>query len=173
LVIAIKPHFALAIVPAALFAAWQARAVRPMIAIAGAAAAVDFLASLGEGPSRRARLESAFEALHEHGAARFERLWSGLCAIDCVRVYGPPPGTRRTPTVSFAVGDIPARAVAQWLADRGIFVSHGDFYATTVVERLGEARHGLVRAGCACYTTDDEVDRLVSGVQMLVTGHAS
>jgi selenocysteine lyase/cysteine desulfurase len=42
-----------------------------------------------------------------------------------------------------------------------------------VVERLGESRHGLVRAGCACYTTEDEVDRLVSGVQMLVTGNAS
>ena len=45
-----------------------------------------------------------------------------------------------------------------------MFVSNGDFYATTVVERLGLARDGLVRAGCACYTTADEVDRLVEGV---------
>jgi cysteine desulfurase family protein (TIGR01976 family) len=142
-------------------------------AIAGAAAAVDFLASLGEGSTRRARLESAFEALHGHGAALFERLWRGLSSIDGVRLYGPPPGARRTPTVSFAVLDIPARTVARQLSYRGVFVSHGDFYATTVVERLGEARRGLVRAGCACYTTDDEVDRLVSGVQMLVTGNAS
>jgi hypothetical protein len=40
LVIAIKPHFVLAIVPPALFAAWQARAVKPMVPIAAAAAAV-------------------------------------------------------------------------------------------------------------------------------------
>jgi cysteine desulfurase family protein (TIGR01976 family) len=142
-------------------------------AIAGAAAAVDFLASLGEGSTRRARLRSAFDSLHEHGAALFQRLWSGLCSIDGVRLYGPPPRARRTPTVSFTVSGFPAREVARHLASRGVFVSSGDFYATTVVERLGESRHGLVRAGCACYTTEGEVDRLVSGVQMLVAGNAS
>lgn len=142
-------------------------------AIAGAAAAVNFLGSLGAGSTRRARLQSAFESLHEHGAALFQRLWSGLCAIDGVRLYGPPPGARRTPTLSFTVSGIPAREVARQLAARGVFVSSGDFYATTIVERLGESRHGLVRAGCACYTTEDEVDRLVSGVQMLVAGSAS
>ena len=139
----------------------------------GAAAAVDFLASLGEGATRRARLQAAFGSLHEHGAALFRRLWSGLCSIEGVRVYGPPPGARRTPTVSFTVSGIPAREVAMHLAGRGVFVSDGDFYATTAVERLGVSRHGLVRAGCACYTTEDEVDRLVSGVQMLVAGNAS
>jgi cysteine desulfurase family protein (TIGR01976 family) len=142
-------------------------------AIAGAAAAVDFFASLGEGATRRARLRSAFDSLHEHGAALFQRLWSGLCSIDRVRTYGPPPGARRTPTLSFTVRGIPAREVARHLAGLGVFVSSGDFYATTIVERLGESRHGLVRAGCACYTTEREVDRLVSGVQMLVAGNAS
>ena len=43
----------------------------------------------------------------------------------------------------------------------------GDFYAQTVIERLGLAPEGLVRAGCACYTTIEEVDRLVSGVREL------
>jgi selenocysteine lyase/cysteine desulfurase len=32
------------------------------------------------------------------------------------------------------------------------------------MQRLGHARHGLVRAGCACYTTEEEVDRLVGAV---------
>jgi hypothetical protein len=40
LVIAIKPHFALAIVPAVVLAAWQARTLRPMIPAAAAAIAV-------------------------------------------------------------------------------------------------------------------------------------
>jgi selenocysteine lyase/cysteine desulfurase len=48
-----------------------------------------------------------------------------------------------------------------------VFVSHGDFYATTVVERMGQGRDGLVRAGCACYTTAEEVDRLLAGVREL------
>jgi selenocysteine lyase/cysteine desulfurase len=48
-----------------------------------------------------------------------------------------------------------------------VFVSSGDFYATTVVERLG-LKDGLVRAGCACYTTEEEVDRLVEGVRGII-----
>jgi selenocysteine lyase/cysteine desulfurase len=35
-----------------------------------------------------------------------------------------------------------------------------------VVERLGVS-DGLVRAGCACYTTEEEVDRLIEGVGAL------
>jgi selenocysteine lyase/cysteine desulfurase len=46
-------------------------------------------------------------------------------------------------------------------------VSSGDVYAATVLLRLGHAEDGLVRAGCACYTTDEEVDRLVRGVAAL------
>jgi selenocysteine lyase/cysteine desulfurase len=57
-----------------------------------------------------------------------------------------------------------SRDVAGDLADAGVFVSHGDFYATTVVERLGLTEGGLVRAGCAIYTSDLEVERLVAGV---------
>ena len=54
--------------------------------------------------------------------------------------------------------------MARELASRGLFVSNGDFYATTVIERLGHASDGVVRVGCACYTTADEVDRLVGAV---------
>jgi cysteine desulfurase family protein (TIGR01976 family) len=131
--------------------------------IVGAAAAVEFLASLGSGETRRARLRSAFTQLHGRGQALLRRLWEGLQAIDGVTLYGPTPGSPRTPTVAFTVEGKSPAAVAQHLANRGVFVSSGDFYATTVVERL-ELRDGLVRAGCACYTTEDEVDRLIEGV---------
>ena len=56
-------------------------------------------------------------------------------------------------------------AVARKLAERGLFLSDGDFYALTVVERLN--RGGLVRAGLACYTTMDEVERLIESVQLI------
>jgi selenocysteine lyase/cysteine desulfurase len=48
-----------------------------------------------------------------------------------------------------------------------VYVTHGDFYASTLVEKLGHAADGLVRAGAACYTTEEEVDRLVLGVSAL------
>jgi selenocysteine lyase/cysteine desulfurase len=69
--------------------------------------------------------------------------------------------------VSFTVGGLPSRQVARGLAARGVFVSHGDFYAQTVAERLGVAGAGFVRAGCAAYTTAAEVERLVDGVASL------
>ncbi|HYB54389.1 MAG TPA: cysteine desulfurase-like protein [Thermoanaerobaculia bacterium] len=140
--------------------------------IVGAAAAVDFLASLGRAPglSRRAALERAYAALHARGQRLFERLWKGLEAIASVRLYGPPPDAPRTPTVSFAVEGAPADSVAEALAERAVFVSSGDFYAKTVVERLGHAVDGVVRAGCACYTTDEEIERLVEAVREAAAG---
>ena len=58
---------------------------------------------------------------------------------------------------------------ARRLAEKGLFLSHGDFYAATVVKRLGLEPEGLIRAGCACYTTDEEIDRLIEAVNDLCT----
>ncbi|MDQ2659230.1 MAG: cysteine desulfurase-like protein [Verrucomicrobiota bacterium] len=135
--------------------------------MAGAAAAVDFLASLGSGENRRARLTSAFIGLHERGQALVTQMWEGLSAIDGVQLFGPPPAEARTPTIAFVVQDVPSLEVSRRLADDGVFVSNGDFYATTVVDRLGQSRDGLVRAGCACYTSAEEVQRLIDGVREL------
>ena len=139
--------------------------------IAGCGAAVEFLASLaGEGGDRRARLARTFAALHARGEGLLARMWNGLSEIPGVALYGPPPGAPRTPTVGFAVKGRASEDVARALVPRGVYVSNGDFYATTLVERLGHGADGLVRAGAACYTTEDEVDRLVSGVAALARG---
>ncbi len=138
--------------------------------MAGAAAAVDFLASLGTGGSRRARLTNAFAGLHERGRALFAQMRQGLSAVDGVQVYGPTPEAARTPTIAFTVKNVASLEVSRRLVEHGVFASNGDFYATTVVERLGQTRHGLVRAGCACYTTTEEVERLVDGVRAIANG---
>src|SRR5437773_7176555 len=135
--------------------------------IAGAAAAVDFLASLAPGPTRRGSLRAGLRQLHARGDALITQLWNGLQEMKRVHLYGPPPGTTRTPTIAFTVNGMPSMEVAKKLAAQGVFLSHGDFYAMTVVERLGQAPDGLVRAGCACYTTPEEVDRLLAGVRGL------
>jgi cysteine desulfurase family protein (TIGR01976 family) len=135
--------------------------------IAGVEAAVNFLAELGgaEG-DRRHRLEASYAWLHTQGERLFRQMWEGLAAIPEVTLYGYAPGlARRTPTVAFTVGNLPSSAVASALAEDGVFVSDGDFYASTVVERLGLKQRGLVRAGCACYTSEEEVERLVEGVK--------
>jgi cysteine desulfurase family protein (TIGR01976 family) len=138
--------------------------------IAGIAAAIDFLAGLAEGSDRRSRLEAAFEALHRRATVLVDRLWSGLEQIRGITVFGPRPDSPRTPTVSFVVDGMLPVEVCKALAARGIFASHGDFYATTAIERLGRAETGLVRIGCACYTTIEEVDRLLGALEGLRRG---
>jgi cysteine desulfurase family protein (TIGR01976 family) len=138
--------------------------------IIGAAAAVDYLAELGDGAGRRERLVAAYALLHEQGTALLARMWNGLSAIPGVHMYGCQPGEARTPTVAFTVDGVVSDDVARALARKVVFVSNGDFYATTVIERLGHAVDGVVRAGCACYTTADEVDRLIAGVADIARG---
>ena len=132
--------------------------------MAGSAAAVDFLASLGNGPTRRARLERAFAEFHARKRELFARLWDGLGSIPGVTRYGVASDGPRTPTAAFTVKGTDSEHVVTHLAERGVFASHGDFYASTIVEKLGLAEAGLVRAGCAIYTTPDEIDRLLEGV---------
>jgi cysteine desulfurase family protein (TIGR01976 family) len=139
--------------------------------IAGTLAAVDFLASLAAGTGRtdrRERLAAVFDALHERGATQVRRLWDGLSAIDGVRVFGPAPDAPRTGTVSFTIDRVTPASAARSLSNNGVFASHGDFYAHTVVERLGLQPEGLLRAGCACYTDASDVERLIEGVEALV-----
>ena len=136
--------------------------------IIGAAAAVNYIAGIGgEEGTRRERLARAFGTLHERGEALLSRLWAGLSAIEGVTLYGPPPGTPRTPTVSFTLRAHSTEAVARHLVRHGVYASNGDFYATTVAERLGRGEDGFVRAGAACYTSAEEVDRLIAGVRQL------
>src|SRR5881398_554137 len=72
--------------------------------IAGAAAAVDFYASLAgyrtaggseqvtdSARDRRAGLQSAFAGLRAHSSPQVQRLWEALSSINGVRLYGPPP----------------------------------------------------------------------------------
>jgi cysteine desulfurase family protein (TIGR01976 family) len=164
--------------------------------IAGAAAAVDFYASLAGGTgvppvglahdsrgtgvppvglahdarvTRRGALESSFAGLRAHSAPQVQRLWEALSNINGVRLFGPPPHVARTPTVSFIVKNVASTEVARRLSEKGLFVSHGDFYAQTVVDRLGLQPEGLVRVGCACYTSDDEIERLIEDICKLAS----
>jgi cysteine desulfurase family protein (TIGR01976 family) len=138
--------------------------------IVGAGAAVNFLASLvvpspGVTLSRRAALDAVFAQLHERAQDLVTRLYTGLEALPGVTVYGPAPSLPRTPTVAFVVKDRSSDEVARELVSRGLFLSNGDFYAQTIVERLGHGSDGVVRAGCACYTREDDVERLIAAVE--------
>lgn len=138
--------------------------------IAGAGAAVDFLASLSGGETRRERLQNTFAQVHSRKMQLFKTLWEGLSAIEGVRLFGQNPDAQRTPTIAFTLSGFSTREVSEKLAARGVFTSNGDFYASTVVKKLGLENDGLVRAGIACYTTIEEIERLIDGVRRIGQG---
>jgi selenocysteine lyase/cysteine desulfurase len=85
--------------------------------------------------------------------------------VDGLRIYGVSDPSRvgdRTPTFALRLGDRPPRGVAAALADAGVFVWDGNYYALALMERLGlEMMGGAVRVGFCHYNTVDEVDRVV------------
>lgn len=135
--------------------------------IMGAAAAVNFLCDLADGDSPRQKLSQTFDALEKHSAQLLDNLWRGMKEIKSVTLYGPLPSEPRTATVAFTVTNNDAREVTRKLAQYSLFTSHGDFYATTVLQKLGLSEQGLVRVGCACYTNYEEIERLLRALAAL------
>lgn len=133
----------------------------------GAAAAIEFLASLGSKATLRENLHSVFAEVHSRNMKLFTRLWEGLSSMPRVTLYGLPPDAARTPTLAFTIAGRTSTEAARSLAEKGLFLSHGDFYAWTIVERYGLQPEGFIRAGCACYTSEEEIERLIEGVREL------
>jgi selenocysteine lyase/cysteine desulfurase len=91
-------------------------------------------------------------------------LLSALEAVPGLRLYGLADVRRldeRVATFSFRLKDMHPRLVAEKLAEEGIYVWDGNYYALNVSERLGVEDHGgMVRVGAAHYNTLEEVERL-------------
>src|SRR5438309_2298701 len=85
--------------------------------IAGAAAAAEFIASLGAGNSRREKLTAAFAGLHRRGTELISRLWHGLGEIDAVTLFGPPPAAAAIPPAVPVPTTPPARSAARIYSD--------------------------------------------------------
>ncbi len=148
--------------------------------LAGATAAVDYLASVGrrfggafaEGfpgfEGRRRDLKAALAAIHAYEQGLCQRLVAGLQEIPGLRIYGftdPARFDQRVPTVSFTLEGFTPNEVARRLDAANVFVWDGNFYALAVTERLGlEEQGGLVRVGLAHYNTAEEVDALLTAL---------
>jgi len=146
-------------------------------ALAGATAAVDYLASVGHRfggefaeqfpgfEGRRRNLKAGLAAICAYERELCQRLVAGLQKIPGLRIYGitdPARFDQRVPTLSFTLQGLTPNEVARRLDAANIFVWDGNFYALAVTERLGLEDHGgLVRVGLAHYSTADEVDALL------------
>jgi len=139
----------------------------PYELLAGATAAVDFIAGLhpSEG-TRRERLLASMTAVAEHEAGLLRYLLDGLASTEGVTVHGR--AARRTPTVLFTVEGHPPREVHEQLAAAGVNAPSGHFYALEAARHAGLGDAGGVRVGVAAYTSPDDVDRLLGCLRSLL-----
>jgi len=136
--------------------------------LAGVTAAVDYIASLGVGETRRDQLRSAMDQIGAYERSLSERFLTGIADIPGVTLYGRSDTDGRTPTFAVSVDGTHPDTVAEALGDQGIFVWSGDYYAVEVMSRLGVAdQGGLVRIGFAHYNTVEEVDRVLAALSDL------
>jgi len=138
-------------------------------AIDGLRAAVEYLAGWGSGATLRQRMVDAMSGIsaYEHELAKF--YYDAVRRIPGVRVWGPDFATRsRAPTVSITLDKATAAEAAAALGARGVCVWDGDFYAARAVQVLGLAdRGGLLRTGVSMYSTRDDLNRLLAGLEQL------
>jgi selenocysteine lyase/cysteine desulfurase len=139
-------------------------------AIDGVRAAVEYIASWGDGATLRERIVDAMTHIsaYEHELAKLYH--DAVRRIPGVRVWGPDfaDGRARAPTVSITIDEITAAEAATALGNQGICVWDGDFYAARPVQVLGLAeRGGLLRTGISMYNTRDELTRLLAGLERL------
>lgn len=134
--------------------------------VAGSMAAVDYLAGIGrlrsaDAVSRRDGLRQAFTWIADYESRLVQRLLEGLAANLAITVYGPPWGSEqpRLPTVSLRHRRGSAKQLATFLAEHGVFVWHGNYYALRLSELLGNEPDGMVRLGMVHYNEMDEVER--------------
>ena len=135
--------------------------------MAGTKAAIDHIAWVGREAcggadlSRRDALIEAYVAIEEYEQNLCLRMLEGLGKIEGLKVWGitePSRISERSPTVSFTHPSMEAKEMGGRLAERGIFVWAGNFYALELTEALGLEPEGVLRAGVLHYNSMEEVD---------------
>jgi cysteine desulfurase family protein (TIGR01976 family) len=132
-------------------------------------AAVEYIASWGNGATLRARILDAMEGIsaYEHDLAKF--YYEAVKRIPGVEIWGPDFSSRsRAPTVSITLNKASAAQAAAALASRGICVWDGHFYAARALQILNlTERGGLLRTGVSLYTPREDLQRLIAGIEAL------
>ena len=142
--------------------------------IAGIGAAVEYIAGVGRrsdpaAKTRRDALAAAYRTTVAYERRLITRLIEGLQAIQNVRIFGitdPRRFEERCSTLSLRIGDHSPKAIAEFLAERGIFTWDGNYYAINLTERLQvEQKGGMLRVGLVHYNTLEEVERLLDALR--------
>jgi cysteine desulfurase / selenocysteine lyase len=103
------------------------------------------------------------EAVRDHEREIADYALEQLTAVPGLRIFGPPRGPERLGPVSFELEGVHAHDVAEILDRHGVAVRAGHHCAQPLMDRLGIA--ATARASFGVYTTPEEIDRLVEGLE--------
>jgi cysteine desulfurase / selenocysteine lyase len=103
------------------------------------------------------------ERVREHEEAIADYALERLPEVPGLRVFGPPRGPGRLGPVSFEIDGIHAHDVSEILDRHGVAVRAGHHCAQPLMDRLQIA--ATARASFGVYTTTEEIDRLVEGLE--------
>jgi len=138
---------------------------------------VEYLAEVGrrsrpDVATRRAAIEAAYEAIHEHERGLFERMISGLLRIPDLKIYGITDPKRfhdRCATLAVRIERHSPLQLATQLGEHGFFTWDGNYYALNLTEHLDvEKSGGFLRIGLVHYNTGEEVDRMLAVLREIV-----
>ncbi|MCR9200859.1 MAG: cysteine desulfurase-like protein [Planctomycetaceae bacterium] len=142
--------------------------------IAGAAAAVQYLASLSQLPESTSlgeRLDAAFAWIGTHESALTAAFLDGLKEIPELQIHGIVQAnqlTDRAPTFSVTHRSQSPAQLAAGLAEQGVYAWAGNHYALPFTEAAGLEPGGTLRLGALHYNTVDEVHRSLECLRQLV-----
>ncbi len=123
---------------------------------------------------RALSLKAAMIAIRAYEYKLSRALLSALQAVPGITIFGLTDVRRleeRVATYSFRLKNLHPRKVAEKLAEQGIYLWDGNYYAINVTERLGlEDNGGMVRVGAAHYNTLDEVERFKDALLKISKG---
>ena len=141
----------------------------PYEQLAGATAAVDFLAAIAPGSAsgRREQLRASLHAVDAHELRLRQRLEAGSAELGSAVVVHSRAADR-TPTLLLTLPGRSCWDAYEFLASRKVLAPAGSFYAYEPFTRLALSdTHGL-RLGLAPYSNDDDVDRVLAGLKEFV-----
>src|SRR5579864_3763591 len=122
--------------------------------------------------TRRAAIEAAYAAIHEHERGLIERMMEGLRRIPKLKIYGitdPARFNERCATFAVRIDGYTPLELATKLGERGIFTWDGNYYALNLTEHLDvEKSGGFLRIGLVHYNTGEEVDQVITGLREIV-----
>lgn len=123
---------------------------------------------------RRLRLKQAMASIRAYEFELSRALLETLEETPGARIYGVQDVRRleeRVPTFSFTLKGWNPRQAAERLAQDGIYVWDGNYYALSVTESLGlEQNGGMIRVGPVHYNTTGEIDRLREALARMASG---